>query len=151
ESRAVRVRHPPVDGADFLDGNYDVPGRVLLQEVTDLLEYLALALIGHDAATDKGRGFRQNLVGGALDGTRFLSDYGDGRLSPGLLVDAGILLGGQADSRQDADVAPQLGLVEGQRLHGLAFLGSERPHAVVEMRDRQLAAIPVKPAQDDIE
>ena len=92
ERWAGRIGHPPFHRlAVLLDRDAHAPRRIGRQHRLQLLVNLLRILVGHNPATDDGAGARQHLIRGALDRTGFLGDDRDGRLAPGLLVDAGVV------------------------------------------------------------
>ena len=60
----------------------------------------------------------------------------DGGLAPGLFVEMPAFLGGELDTRRQPQVGPQLGLVQGQSLQSLPFLGGQRSDPIVQAGDR---------------
>ena len=62
ESRALRVRHPPIDCVSGGEGCLHAPRRIFGQEIAQLFGYFRRFLIGHNTVANLGSSLGQHLV-----------------------------------------------------------------------------------------
>src|SRR5258708_1446454 len=92
---------------EWLDRDLNSPGWVLHEKVPELRVNLFGILFRDYPTAEHGRRSWEHLVGGTLDGPGFHGENGNGRPPPKLLPWMKVLVYGQANPVEDAEVPAQ--------------------------------------------